>query len=308
MEEHSIEASDGVRLWATRWPGRGGGKPVLFLHGFSGSSSAALPLAHPVARAGHDLVAPDLRGHGLSGKSDDPSAYSIARLTDDVTETLLHFGIDRAHVVGHCLGGMIAAAFAAAHPEMTVSLSLVATSLKPGSDRRTLYRLLARSRPVLGGLGRVLFPDRGGGHVDYGAFRAMSDWHPPRMYADYRLTSWKVADDVWTQLQALDLTAAGHLIEAPTLVVHGMHDTIFPAAAAERIRDSIPGARMRLLPRDNHVTVVLDRGSPLFEELVSFMDAAEGSPREGRDAGVAGSSVAEAGVREEARYRTGRTG
>ena len=130
------------------------GDPVVLVHGFGGDKNSWLFVQQPLAeeRAVHAL---DLPGHGASGK--DVGDGSLAMLTDTVTGFLDALGVERAHLVGHSLGGAVVAAVARAAPGRVASLTLLAPAgytteadaeylrgFAAASSRRDLKPLLGR--------------------------------------------------------------------------------------------------------------------------------------------------------------------
>jgi pimeloyl-ACP methyl ester carboxylesterase len=102
----------------------GQGPPLLLIHGIGDSSSTWLPVVESLA-ADHTVIAPDLLGHGLSDK---PRAdYSIAAYANGMRDLLSVLDIDRVTVIGHSLGGGVAAQFAYTFPERCERLVLVGT-------------------------------------------------------------------------------------------------------------------------------------------------------------------------------------
>ena len=83
-----------------------GSEPTLILlHGWANNRTVWKPL---IEHLPYRALAPDLRGHGTSGKPDDEDAYRIERFSDDVRALLDHERIERCVVIGHSMGGMIA--------------------------------------------------------------------------------------------------------------------------------------------------------------------------------------------------------
>ena len=74
----------------------------------------------------------DLRGHGKSPKP--PPPYTLDDLVDDLEALRAELGIERAHFIGHSLGGMIGPAYARAHPERVLSLGLFSTAASRTAD------------------------------------------------------------------------------------------------------------------------------------------------------------------------------
>ncbi|MHB9059167.1 MAG: alpha/beta fold hydrolase [Bacillota bacterium] len=108
---HRFTTLDGTSLHYLDWGGSG--SPVILLHGLSGRSTGWSEVAERL-RGGHRVVAPDLRGHGDSGKPAGP--YSAEAFTADLIALLDHLGWPQANLVGHSLGGRIALCAAAWHP------------------------------------------------------------------------------------------------------------------------------------------------------------------------------------------------
>jgi pimeloyl-ACP methyl ester carboxylesterase len=106
----------------------GEGPPVVLLHGFP-ETSAAWRKVLPLLGADHTVVAPDLRGLGHSHRPD--TGYDKMTVAADIVALLEHLGHPTARVVGHDMGGAVAYAMAAAHPERVTHLAVL-EMLLPG--------------------------------------------------------------------------------------------------------------------------------------------------------------------------------
>jgi epoxide hydrolase 4 len=121
---------------------------IVFLHGFpehAGSWRYQLPF---FAKAGFHVIAPDLRGFRHSDKPVGVEHYTLPTLAADVASLLDTLGIERAHVVGHDWGGVIAWAFAEQYPERLnrlVILDAPHPKLFPGQLLRSPRQLLRSS-------------------------------------------------------------------------------------------------------------------------------------------------------------------
>ena len=126
----SLRTRDG-RALAFRRSGEG---PVLVCHpGGPGFSSRCLADLAGLAER-FTLVLLDPRGTGASDRPADPRSYATADYMADVEELRRHLGLERMHLLGHSHGGVVAIAYAAAHPELV--------------DRLVLTNTLARFGPV----------------------------------------------------------------------------------------------------------------------------------------------------------------
>src|SRR5262252_5745257 len=94
----------------------GEGRPVVLLHGFPDSGRLWRHQVPALAAAGFQVVVPDLRGYGRSGKPEAVEAYSLMLLAGDVMAVMADLGIARAHVVGHDWGAALAWGLASLAP------------------------------------------------------------------------------------------------------------------------------------------------------------------------------------------------
>ncbi|MFF1816082.1 alpha/beta fold hydrolase [Kribbella sp. NPDC058245] len=105
-----------------------GGVPLLLVHGFPCTSRIWSHNLIPLAEAGFDVVAPDLRGYGDSDFAPD-GFYDFNAFNTDLIGLCDHLGWDRAVVAGHDLGAMIAIDLATRHPDRVDRLVILDDSM-----------------------------------------------------------------------------------------------------------------------------------------------------------------------------------
>jgi pimeloyl-ACP methyl ester carboxylesterase len=103
----------------------GSGSPVILLHGWPDSWHLWHSQIQSLARSGHRVVAPDLRGFGQSAAPEAVSDYSLHLLINDVAAVMDEFTIERAVVVGHDWGAVLAWLVATFLPERVERLVCV---------------------------------------------------------------------------------------------------------------------------------------------------------------------------------------
>jgi 3-oxoadipate enol-lactonase len=261
-----ITTGDGVRI-AYRMDGTRE-KPVLLLsnsiatdmHMWDGQI-AALTRHFRVLRY-------DARGHG---KSDAPAApYSLDRLGRDVVELLDALGLARVHVLGLSLGGFIAQWLGIHAPERVDRLVLAhtAASLGPPSqwDRAIADLLEAPDMQATAEMFlRNWFPEpmrQAGGHeVDV-------------FHRTLLTTSRQGVAGSWAALRDADLRRSLTLVDRPTLVIAGAHDTVTSVRHGEDIAAAVPGAHLVVLPAV-HLSNV-ERPQEFLDAVVAFL--AEAAP------------------------------
>jgi pimeloyl-ACP methyl ester carboxylesterase len=119
--------------------GREQADPVILIHGLAAQSDInwRRPGINAMLDPVFKVVALDLRGHGLSGRPHDPSAYGV-NTVEDITRLMDHLGIAKAHLAGYSLGGFIALKFAVLHPERCISVAVCASGWKNPEDPEPL--------------------------------------------------------------------------------------------------------------------------------------------------------------------------
>jgi pimeloyl-ACP methyl ester carboxylesterase len=176
------------------------------------------------------------------------ASYTLAEMAADGVGLLDHLGVDRAHLVGASMGGMIAQTIAARRPERV--LSLVSIMSTTGSRWRGQPALLAYPKFL-----RPLPPDRQG-YIDQAAelFAWIGSPGFDREEDDLRELLGRMYDrghsaDAFTrQLAAIiasgNRTAELHRITAPTVVIHGTADRLVAPSGGRATARAIPGARL----------------------------------------------------------------
>jgi pimeloyl-ACP methyl ester carboxylesterase len=109
-------SADGVKLHVRVG---GSGPAVVLIHGFGDTGDMWTPLAVALAKD-HRVIVPDLRGMGLSSKPE--GGYDKKTQAADIRAILDKLGVDKADIVGHDIGTMVAYAYAARYPEKTTKL------------------------------------------------------------------------------------------------------------------------------------------------------------------------------------------
>jgi pimeloyl-ACP methyl ester carboxylesterase len=115
----------------------GAGRPVMLLHGFPDSGRLWRHQVPALAGAGFQVIVPDLRGYGRSGKPEAIEAYSLPLLAGDVMAVLTDLDIARAHLVGHDWGAALGWALASLAPATVDHLAALSVG-SPVTFRRTL--------------------------------------------------------------------------------------------------------------------------------------------------------------------------
>ena len=227
----------------------GRGAPLLLLHGIGSNSRS---FRHQLTELCDelDLIAWDAPGYG--GSEDPPPGCGLDYFADRAVGLLDDLKIERAHVLGVSLGGVIAQLLYHRYPSRVRSLILVDTTPgggaapEPERSERVRQRLLA---------------------IESLGPRGMAEQRAPHLVSELAPRS-LVAElvDIMAQVRpagyctaaialgATDLTSQLPDIRVPTLVIHGEHDAVVPLATARQLAASIPNASLVVLPNAGHVS------------------------------------------------------
>jgi pimeloyl-ACP methyl ester carboxylesterase len=116
---------NGINLY---YETHGTGRPLVLLHGGLMSGEMFGPVIPALTAAGHQVIAPDLQGHGRTADIDRP--IDIRLMADDIAALIEHLGLDKPDVVGYSLGGGVAFWTAIKHPELVRRLVTVSANIR----------------------------------------------------------------------------------------------------------------------------------------------------------------------------------
>jgi pimeloyl-ACP methyl ester carboxylesterase len=250
------------------------GDPLLLVMGL-GAQLIAWPLefVDRLTARGFRVIRFDNRDIGLSTKIDAPpptlrqlllaqlsprfakkAAYRLADMADDAAGLLTYLSIDRAHVVGASMGGMIVQTMAIDHPDKVATMTSIMSNTGDRKHGRIagalllkLPRVLARSRkdPVAGG-------------VELGRLISGPTFDPvqARELIEAALARCDDPDGTARQSMAVaaspDRTPGLRHVTAPTLVIHGLVDPLVKPDGGMATAEAVPGARLLMYPDMGH--------------------------------------------------------
>lgn len=243
---------DGATLW---YDDRGSGLPLLVLHG-------GLGLDHTYLRTAFDELVPEVRVVYLdlraNGRSTGDGDFTMARLAADVDALRAHLELDRVAVFGHSYGGFVALQYALDHGERLTHL-VVCDSDTRGPAPETMVAGLERLGLEPGLLGAFETPIETTADL-LDVFAVVEPAYLPHSSPGTARVG--LADTVWrpegseggsAALEGWDVGDRLGEISAPTLVLAGADDFMFPPERARSMAAALPRAEVTIFDACGHL-------------------------------------------------------
>jgi len=247
------------------------GLPVIFLHGIGGDAES-WRLQLDGFSSQYRAIAWDMPGYGDSAPI---AEMTFPALVEAVSVLLDRLSVTRAHLVGHSLGGMIAQAFALAHPERLRSLTLAATSAAFGKRVDGEPDLAWRDRFIEQRLGAL---DRGASMAELAPklVRGLIGDEPDPKGLEQAILSMAAVPETGYRaavhcLTGFDQEAVLSDIRTPTLLIAGEKDPVAPPRVMQHMAEAMPDARLETLKGSGHL-VHLERPESFNDRLADFLN------------------------------------
>ena len=278
----------------------GRGQPLVVLHGGPGAShDAFLPYLLPLVRRNR-VIFIDERGSGRSQKLEDPAAYTVENMADDVEAVRQGLGLGKISLLGHSYGGVLAQAYALKFPENLTHLILCSTFHSTKKMNEVCKKMKEKMAPEL--RARIEKMEKAGlfGHgKEYEKNRYVAEYmvaawgegYFPYLYQNHPNPNydpksegniaWDLYREMWGSkgefvidgnLTSVEYTDRLSSIKAPTLITVGDHDECDPSLSQE-MHEKIAGSKLVILPKSGHMTFV-DQPSHFLSAVDEFLHPA----------------------------------
>lgn len=250
-----------------------GNRTILFIHGWPGNHNLFEYQFDQLPKMGYRCIGMDCRGFGLSDKP--WTGYGYDRLADDVRAVIDAFGLQNITLLGHSTGGAIALRYMARHGGFGVSKLALAAAAAPSLIQRPYFPYGLPRQAVLDIINGTYTdrPDmlRGFGNMIFFQYKTeqLMDWI---FQLGLQAAGWATAAIANTWLDEEGLFQDMQAVNAPTVILHGVHDKVclFPLAVAQR--DGIRNSKLVPFEDSGHF-LFLDQPDKFTQELTQFIEA-----------------------------------
>ena len=259
----------------------GKGLPLVVLHGGPGAShDYFLPYLLPLIRRNR-VIFIDERGSGRSQKLENPSAYTVENMAEDVEAVRQGLELGKISLLGHSCGGVLAQAYAMKYPENLTHLILCSTfastkkmnevfkKLKETMTPELRARIDKMEKSGLFGHGKIYQKNR---YIPEYMIAAWGEGYFPYLYQNHPdpnfdperngIMAWDLYREMWGSngefvidgnLTSVEYTDRLSSIQVPTLITVGDHDECDPSLSQE-MHQKIAGSTLVILPKSGHMT------------------------------------------------------
>ena len=231
------------------------GQTAMLFHGMNFAGKGFEVTITALSEAGFRVLVPDRIGYGRSSKLDIP--YNLHIFALDSKRLLDHVGVEKAAIVGHSMGGMVASRFAMTYPEVTTHVALVnqigltdQRQGRPWRDFEELYQATLTNTTYQSILRNHMsyYPTWDNKYLEWVRYQ----------YGQTLIAEWPLLARIRTwQQQILFLDPVVYdwqHIQAKALVIGGAQDNLTPnyADLARHVSETIPNAELILYPGIGH--------------------------------------------------------
>ncbi len=241
-----------------------GQRSIMFIHGAANDHSVWALQSRYFAYHGFNVLAVDLPGHG---KSTGPALPSIQNMAAWVLSVLDAVRIEKAALVGHSMGSLIALEAAASAPQRVEKLVLVSTAFPMKVSDALLNTARAHDHAALEMIN--VWSHSASGQT--GGNRAPGQWI---MGGSMRLLE-RTAGPLYNDFDACNRYTAGAdsaaKVACPALMVSGSHDLMTPPRSAKPLAEKLGNPKSVTIEGSGH-DLMAERPDAVLDALISFID------------------------------------
>lgn len=276
-QEKYISIENGVKLWVETY-GKTGSMACLFISG-AGANSAfwSNRLCDKLAGHGFFVIKYDHRDVGYSSKHDwDKNPYDVMQLAKDAVTILDSLSVDKAHVIGHSMGGFIVQLLGIYFPGRLISMTSISSSTNsptiPGPPAKT-WDIYLSNKPQgdfendLEGFLKVWEYLNGTAVFD----EDLAIEYTKNLYERQNINGALGASHVKAQETLTDRTEALKKVKFPALVMHGEEDYAVDRYGGIQTAESIDNAELILIPEMGHIPFNHEILKRFENEIIRFI-------------------------------------
>ena len=275
--QHNITISDSIKLWVET-DGNIENETCLLINGAGANSSFwSDNLCHTLVKKGFGVIKYDHRDFGYSDLLDfDKQPYDLMDLAKDAITILDSLNIDKAHIVGHSMGGFIAQLLAIHYPERVISFTSISSFTNspniPPAPEKT-WQIFMNNNPT----GNFENDLKGFLHVwkylngtaSFNEELAIEYTH--NLYARQEIKGALGESHVKAQVNLTDRSEQLKKVKLPALVMHGEEDYLVDKMGGIQTAECIEGANLVLIPQMGHIPFNKEILAIFEDEIIGFL-------------------------------------
>lgn len=234
---------------------------ILFIHGMGGSTYCWRKTIPHFIEEGYRVIAIDLKGFGLSHK-DYNSDYSHPAQADIIKKLLDKLGVNKAHIVGHSMGGSVAVHFTYKYKEYAQSLTIIdgAVYTEKHTKNQNIFKNIVNFplfiKPAQHIVRMIVTKDYIRKLLESAYYNKelitddmVLSYYSRFVIGDFDLSYFAMIRDADNNIIDFNLSE----IDCPVLIIWGRNDPWIDISNAERIRSLIPHADLKIIDKSGHL-------------------------------------------------------
>ncbi len=259
----------------------GKGFPIILIHGFGAKKETWIAQIGALSEK-YKVISLDLRG---TGKSERPNIlYTMDLFADDIKGLLDFLGIEKAHIAGRSMGGMIAQHFVLKYPERVNKLILITTTAGFPDEQGVELVIKGRVDQIetfkknpetsFWQLARIVFHPK---------FRQQMKADPKKKFHDIWNVDDLIKESIKNPSNSQDIINQGHAIKkhnildklgeikTKTLIIASSHDRLTSKSSMEEMHKRIPNSVLKIIQKAGHFSH-LSRAPEFNKILLEFLE------------------------------------
>lgn len=244
----------------------GEGEAAVLVHGLGSDHSIWAGLI-PFLQEEYHIIVPDLRGHGESSKT--PGPYTMELFSKDIQGLLKSLDIEKAHFIGHSMGGAILQELVLQKPDIISSLTLISSFAYIDQH---LQELLLELRKILTENGYIPFFNR-----------CLQLAHKPEFVNEDLDKITEIRDSMAKTISPDSIVSSINAclkvnyidclkqVEKPTLIIAGEADVFIPPYHSIKIKNNIPHSNIEIIPAASH-NMLLEQPYDVYKPINELLN------------------------------------
>lgn len=252
---------------------KGNKNTLIFVHGWTHNHTDWSQEVDYFSKKNYSVISLDLRGHGMSDKPEDISAYKIENFAKDINQLIIKYKVKNPILIGHSLGGMILLKFEQLFPKIAKGLVLIDTTYKNPLKHMFLLKQY-NVTPLFKQLSNYIMSNKilqnkYSKDVDFSKLNNHSDFF--YWFKGVINTPTKPLLACFNEMIMFDESKLIDKINVSCLIIEGENDLVIPQKTAIYLYDHLKNSELHIIKNAGHNAPIQNQ-KKIIELIESFLN------------------------------------